>query len=73
MASKRWMWPRQKGHRGAARPRAHSWYAHCRHSPWRQLLILTSSAASMQMEQACTGVQQSEVSGQPWHVIMMVR
>lgn len=26
------MWPRQKGHSGAARPRAHSWYAHARQS-----------------------------------------
>jgi len=28
--------PRQKGHAGAARPRAHSWYAHERHSACAQ-------------------------------------
>ena len=35
------MWPRQKGHSGAARPRAHSWYAHARQSAWPQVPTAT--------------------------------
>ena len=56
---KRWIVPRQKGHRGVDSPRAHSWYAHCLHRLCWQLLILTSSAESMQMKHICAGTSHS--------------
>ena len=45
------MGARQKGQAGTARPRMHSLYAQCRHSPWPHPAMNTCRAASMQMAQ----------------------
>ena len=59
--TKRCIWPRQKGHTGAVRPRAHSWYAQRAHSAWPHTATATSSPASMQIGHACA-LQRGELT-----------